>query len=634
MCGIAGFLLREGRAEASNVRAMTDLIRHRGPDDEGVYTDGGCGIGMRRLSIIDLSTGHQPISNEDGSVWVVFNGEIYNYQGLRRDLIAKGHQFATNSDTETLVHLYEEEGPAGVQRLRGMFAYAIWDSRQQKVLLARDRFGKKPLYYAATSRGLYFASELKCLRVAGVPLDIDQDALRLYFQFGYIPDPYSPFREIRKLMPGSWLEYSAHGVRKQGRYWTMPAFAEQNQTGLSEAQARHHLRDLFDESVRIRMIADVPLGAFLSGGIDSSLVVASMALQSPEPVKTFSIGFEESEYNELRYAALVAKKYGTDHHEIVVRPDSVSLINKLVRHYDEPFADSSAIPTYVVSEFAARNVKVALSGDGGDEIFAGYPIINTVERFRFLDRVPQSLRRLISWTANGLPYAAHGKNFLHMVGTPTALDRYFNQNYTPYFLRKRMLNPSWMLPADAAFLQQMLPNNFLPAGTDIVSQYMYFEATANLTGDMLVKVDRASMAASLEIRCPLLDHCLAEFATRIPTNWKWRNGHGKRILLDALSDRLPPELLTRPKMGFGVPIDHWFRGPLRELVHDTLLSPTFLDRGMVSPEFVRYLLREHADGRRSNHHQIYALLMLELWFKSLEDRASSRDESVTCGAYL
>jgi len=634
MCGIAGFLLREGRAQASNVRAMTDLIRHRGPDDEGVYTDGGCGIGMRRLSIIDLSTGHQPISNEDGSVWVVFNGEIYNYQGLRRDLIAKGHQFATNSDTETLVHLYEEEGPAGVQRLRGMFAYAIWDSRQQKVLLARDRFGKKPLYYAATSRGLYFASELKCLRVAGVPLDIDQDALRLYFQFGYIPDPYSPFREIRKLMPGSWLEYSAHGVLKQGRYWTMPAFAEQNQTGLSEAQARHHLRDLFDESVRIRMIADVPLGAFLSGGIDSSLVVASMALQSPEPVKTFSIGFEESEYNELRYAALVAKKYGTDHHEIVVRPDSVSLINKLVRHYDEPFADSSAIPTYVVSEFAARNVKVALSGDGGDEIFAGYPIINTVERFRFLDRVPQSLRRLISWTANGLPYAAHGKNFLHMVGTPTALDRYFNQNYTPYFLRKRMLNPSWMLPADAAFLQQMLPNNFLPAGTDIVSQYMYFEATANLTGDMLVKVDRASMAASLEIRCPLLDHCLAEFATRIPTNWKWRNGHGKRILLDALSDRLPPELLTRPKMGFGVPIDHWFRGPLRELVHDTLLSPTFLDRGMVSPEFVRYLLREHADGRRSNHHQIYALLMLELWFKSLEDRASSRDESVTCGAYL
>jgi len=317
----------------------------------------------------------------------------------------------------------------------------------------------------------------------------------------------------------------------------------------------------------------------------------------------------------------------------VVRPDSVSLINKLVRHYDEPFADSSAIPTYIVSEFAARKVKVALSGDGGDEFFAGYPIINAVERYRFLDRVPQPLRKLVSWTASRLPYSAYGKNFFHMVGTPTALDRYFNQNYTPYYLRKRMLNPDWMLPADAAFLQRMLPGNFLSPATHIVSQYMYFEATANLTGDMLVKVDRASMAASLEVRCPLLDHQLVEFAARMPTNWKWRNGQGKRILLDALGDRLPPELLTRPKMGFGVPIDHWFRGPLRELVHDTLLSPAFLDRGMVSPEFVRYLLREHYDGRRSNHHQIYALLMLEVWYKTLEERIPTGDESVTCGAY-
>jgi asparagine synthase (glutamine-hydrolysing) len=380
------------------------------------------------------------------------------------------------------------------------------------------------------------------------------------------------------------------------------------------------------------MIADVPLGAFLSGGIDSSLVVASMALQSPEPVKTFSIGFEESEYNELQYAALVAKKYHTDHHEIMVRPDSVSLINKLVRHYDEPFADSSAIPTFIVSEFAVRNVKVALSGDGGDEFFAGYPILNDVEKYRFLDHVPQPLRKLISWTAEGLPYFAYGKNFLHMLGTPSALDRYFNQNYAPYFLRQRMLNPDWMLPADAAFLQQMLPDNFLPSGTDIVSQFMYFEATANLTGDMLVKVDRASMAASLEVRCPLLDHRLVEFANRIPTRWKWQNGKGKRILLDALSERLPPELLTRPKMGFGVPIDRWFRGPLRELVHETLLGRDVLDRGIVSPEFVRYLVQEHANGRRSNHHQIYALLMLELWFKNLEEPTTAPDPSVMCGA--
>jgi len=623
MCGIAGFLLRDGKAHDADVRAMCDLIRHRGPDDEGIYTDGNCGIGMRRLSIIDLSTGHQPISNEDGSVWVVFNGEIYNYQQLRKDLIQRGHRFATNSDTETLVHLYEEEGTDGLHRLRGMFAYCIWDSRKRTILLVRDRFGKKPLYYARTPFGFYFASELKCLRAAGVPLDLDQDALRLYFQFGYIADPYSPFRSIRKLMPGSWVECSTEGEIRQGRYWRLPPFSEDNQTGPTEAKAREQVRELFDESVRIRMIADVPLGAFLSGGIDSSLVVASMALQSPEPVKTFSIGFEEAAYNELQYAALVARKYKTDHHEIVVRPDSVSLINKLVHHYDEPFADSSAIPTYIVSEFTARHVKVALSGDGGDEFFAGYPIINLARKYQFLDRVPLSLRKLMSLTADVLPYSAYGKNYLHAVGCPTALDRYFNQNYVPYFFRKHMLNPEWMLPADAAFLQRMLPENFASEDGDIVSQLMYFEATNKLAGDFLVKVDRASMAASLEVRCPFLDHRFAEFATRIPTAWKWQNGKGKRILIEALGDRLPPELLTRPKMGFGVPIDQWFRGPLRELVHDSLLGKMFLERGIVSPDFARYLVEEHERGRRNNHHQIYALLMLELWFESLEPVASA-----------
>lgn len=631
MCGIAGFLLQNGKASAGDVRMMTDLIRHRGPDDEGIYTDGPCGIGMRRLSIIDLSTGHQPISNEDGSVWVVFNGEIYNYPELRHDLVSRGHRFTTNSDTETLVHLYEEEGTEGLERLRGMFAYCIWDARNRKILLVRDRFGKKPLYYAKTSTGFYFASELKCLRAAGVPLDLDRDALRLYFRFGNVPDPYSPFQSIRKLMPGCWIECSADGAVEQGAYWRLPAFSDENQTGLLEEQAAERVRDLFDEAVRIRLISDVPLGAFLSGGIDSSLVVASMALQSREPVKTFSIGFEESAYNELPYARLVAQKYKTEHHDIVVRPDSVSLIYKLVRHYDEPFGDSSAIPTYLVSEFAARHVKVALSGDGGDEFFAGYTIVGDVQRFRFLDRAPRILRQLISSTADRLPYFAHGKNFLHMVGSQTPLDRYFNQNFTPYFLRKRMLNPEWMLPEDVGVLKQLLPDSFLADSADVLSQGMYFEATTILTGDFLVKVDRASMAASLEVRCPFLDQRLAEFATRIPVSWKWQNGKGKKILLDALGDRLPPELLTRGKMGFGVPLDQWFRGPLRELVHDTLLSQSFLNRGMVSPEFIRYLLEEHASGRRSNHHQMYQLLMLELWFKNLEESMSSLQSSLTCG---
>jgi asparagine synthase (glutamine-hydrolysing) len=624
--------MRNGAAKAADVRAMTDVIRHRGPDDEGIYTDGPCGIGMRRLSIIDLSTGHQPISNEDSTVWVVFNGEIYNYQELRQDLMQRGHRFRTNSDTETLVHLYEEKGTEGLELLRGMFAFCIWDGRKRSLLLVRDRFGKKPLYYANTSAGFYFGSELKCLRVAGVPLDLDQEALRLYFQFGYIADPYSPIRAIRKLMPGSWMECSAEGQVKQGRYWRLPPFSEENRTGCNEAQTKEKLCELFDEAVRIRMIADVPLGAFLSGGIDSSLVVASMARQSAAPVKTFSIGFEESAYNELDYARLVAKKYKTDHHDIVVKPDSVELIKKLVRHYDEPFGDSSAIPTYIVSDFAVKHVKVALSGDGGDEFFAGYMIVGEVQKYRFVDRIPSYLRKLISWTAEGLPYAAYGKSFLRMLGSPTALDRYFNQNYTPYFLRQRMLNPEWMLPADAALLERMLPDNFNSGNDDIVSQLMYFEATNLLTGDFLTKVDRASMAASLEVRCPMLDNRLCEFATRIPTSWKWKDGKGKRILIEALGDRLPPELLTRGKMGFGVPLDQWFRGPLKELVHDSLLGKKFLDRGIVSPDFVRYLVEEHESGRRSNHHQIYALLMLELWFENLEEPVRAPEHPGTCVA--
>lgn len=631
MCGIAGYLLRNQPAREETVRAMCAQIRHRGPDDEGVYVDGGCAIGMRRLSIIDLSTGHQPVSNEDGSVWVVFNGEIYNYQELRADLIARGHRFRTNSDTETLVHLYEERGAGGLPLLRGMFAYCIWDARERKALLARDRFGKKPLYYALLDDGLYFASELKCLRAAGVPLEEDREALRPYFQFGFIPDPLSAFRNVRKVMPGGWLEYRMDGGVRQGRYWQVPQFEPGEAARIGEAETRPRIRELFDNAVCMRMIADVPLGAFLSGGIDSSLVVASMALQSKEPVKTFSIGFEEARYNELEYAAMVAKQYRTDHHEILVRPDSIELIQKLAWQFDEPFADSSAVPTYIVSEFAARHVKVALSGDGGDEFFAGYPTLENIARFQWLDRAPGFARKLAWWTASALPYSAYGKNRLRGVGAATALDRYFETNFYLYFARQQMLRPEWMLPAGAAYLQKLLPHCFPPSG-DTFAQAEYFEATCNLTGDMLVKVDRASMAASLEVRCPLLDHVFAEFAASIPLAWKRRNGAGKQILLEALGDRLPPALLTRPKMGFGVPLDDWFRGPLRELTWDTLTGRRFLDREIVNPAFVRYLLEEHQSGRRSNHHQIYSLLMLELWQRNLEEPVAGDGHFASCVA--
>lgn len=615
MCGIAGFYLLKARAELPVLRGMCDRIRHRGPDDEGFHIDGGCGIGMRRLSIIDLNTGHQPISNEDGSIWVVFNGEIYNYQELRQDLIAKGHRFRTNSDTETLIHLYEQEGVDGISRLRGMFAYAIWDSRKGQLLLVRDRFGKKPLYYAALPEGIYFASELKCFQHLNIPFELDRDALRLYFQFGYLPDPASPFKAIRKLAPGGWMTFDREGNAQQGRYWRLPVPAETPPAGLSREDARVQLRELFDEAVRIRLVADVPLGAFLSGGIDSSSVVASMARQLQEPVKTFSIGFEEAAFNELHYARMVAEQYQTDHHEIVVRPDSINLVSTLVKHLDEPFADSSAIPTYIVSEFTARHVKVALTGDGGDELFAGYDSFFEVRKLQRFDRVPQVLRWALRQIADSLPYSAYGKNYLRMIAHPTSLGRYFEVNYVPWYLRQALLTPEWMLPADAGFLASTL-SDFLVDGSSTLTQALYFEATAKLTGDMLVKVDRMSMAASLEVRCPLLDHKLAEFAATLPHAWKMhKNGLGKAILLEAIGDRLPPPLLTRAKMGFGVPIAIWFRGPLRDFLRDHLLSRQFLDRDIVNPDFLRHLLDEHDSGRRNNDIRLWGLLMLELWLR-------------------
>ena len=435
MCGIAGYFLRSSDADLSQVQAMCDEIRHRGPDDEGYRIEGRMGMGMRRLSIIDLAMGRQPIANEDGTVWVVFNGEIYNYRDLRASLRCSGHRFRTQSDTEVLVHLYEEEGVAGIERLRGMFACAIWDSRQRSLMLVRDRFGKKPLYYAALPGGLYFGSELKCLRAAGVPLEHDREALQLYFLLGYIPDPWTPYLAIRKLAPGGWLRCNADGRIEEGRYWTLPAPAEQAPAGLSASDACGYVRKVFDQAVKMRLISDVPVGAFLSGGIDSTSVVASMALQSPQPVKTFSIGFEEPGFNELSLASALARKYGTEHHHMIVRPDSVELVSKLVRHFDEPFGDSSAIPTYLVSEFAARYVKVALTGDGGDELFAGYESFLDIERLRLLDHVPRVLRALISRIADRLPYSAYGKNYLRMISRPTALERYFESASPHYLLR-------------------------------------------------------------------------------------------------------------------------------------------------------------------------------------------------------
>jgi asparagine synthase (glutamine-hydrolysing) len=618
MCGIAGQFLLHEKADVTNIRYMCDQIRYRGPDDEGYHIDGGCGLGMRRLSIIDLTTGHQPISNEDGSLWIVFNGEIYNYQELRRDLIRAGHRFRTNSDTETLVHLHEEEGVEGIRKLRGMFAYALWDARRRSLLLVRDRFGKKPLYYAALPRGLYFGSELKCLRAAGVPLDLDPEALRLYLQFAYIPHPWSSYRAIRKLDPGSWMIYHPDGRIERNHYWKLPVPVAEPGPDLTEPEASDRLRTTFDESVRLRMISDVPLGAFLSGGIDSSLVVASMAHQSTAPIKTFSIGFEEAEFNELPYARQVAHHYKTEHREMLVRPDSLDLLPRIVRHFDEPFGDTSAIPTFLVSEFASQHVKVCLTGDGGDELFGGYETLLHVERQHWMDRVPQFVRHAISRAADGLPYSAYGKNYLRMMSRCSALERYFEMNTAPYFLRCLLLQPDWINPTDGAFFRDTFPDCLPPDSAGILAQALYFEATAKLAGDILVKVDRMSMANSLEVRCPLLDSELAELASRLPHAWKIRDGSGKRILLQALGDRLPPGILKRKKMGFGVPLAVWFRGPLREFLWDHLTGSAFLNRGIVSRDFLESMLREHQSGRRNNSYWLGLLLMLELWFRNFE----------------
>lgn len=623
MCGIAGFYWLNEPANAAVLRSMCDEIRHRGPDDDGIHIEATCGIGMRRLSIIDLSTGHQPIANEDETIWIVFNGEIYNFQALRAELIRKGHRFRTNSDTETIIHLYEEEGPAGVSRLRGMFAFAIWDAKRRRLFIARDRFGKKPLYYAVTRRGLVFGSELKCLRAAGVELETDETALKLYFRFSCIPDPFTAYQDVKKLPPGCLLLYDGGSSVSIERYWSLPEPAAVRPHDLTYEDARTRVRELFDESVAIRMIADVPLGAFLSGGIDSSLVVASMAAQSREPVKTFSIGFEDQRFNELEYARAVADQYRTEHHEIIVKPDALAIINRIVDHFDEPFGDSSAIPTLIVSEQTARHVKVALSGDGGDELFAGYESFFWMDKLRRADHIPRLARSAMSAAAALLPYSAPGKNYLRMLSRPTPMARYFELNYAHYFLRESLLEPRWMMPDDVEWLRGAMPHNFIDSEADILSQVMYWEATAKLSADMLVKVDRMSMAASLEVRCPLLDHELAALAMRIPHEWKMRHGQGKFILLDAMRDRLPEQVWNRPKQGFAVPLVNWFRTSLRDFLHDHLDSSRFFSRGIVRPEFVRYLLREHDSGRRNNAHWLFNLLMLELWFRRSEERAAA-----------
>jgi asparagine synthase (glutamine-hydrolysing) len=624
MCGIAGIVEVGGRVvDRDLLTAMTTVQAHRGPDGDGFVCRDGVGFGHRRLAIIDLVTGDQPMPNDDQSVWIVFNGEIYNYRELRDELEARGARFRTQSDTEVILRAYEAYGPECVSHLRGMFAFAILDERARRVFLARDRIGIKPLVYHWDGRRLLFASELKgILQAADVPRDLDFEALGEYLGYHYVAAPRTIFRAIRKLPPASTLTLSLDGgAPRVARYWTL-RFSPQPR--VSESEWIEGLRGQLARAVRSHMISDVPIGAFLSGGLDSSTVVALMAQASGAPVRTFSIGFAESDFDELAYARQVAARYGTDHYELVVKPSALDVLPKLAWHFDEPFADSSAIPTYYVSKITREHVTVALSGDGGDENFAGYRrYARAQELHERLDRgVFRFARPLLRLAAGALPVGAFGQAYAGLLGAGD-FGRYHRlMTYERAETLRRLLSDDlWgavVAPSPARF-SRLAAELEAP---DYVSALQLIDIHTYLPEDILTKVDRASMAVSLESRVPLLDHVLMEYAATIPSALKLRGGQGKHILKRAMALSLPGDILTRRKMGFGVPLGEWFRGELRDMAHDVLLSQESRERGIFRSSEVEHLLSTHEAGRRDWSARLWALICFELWMSRWAEKGS------------
>lgn len=632
MCGIAGIVAadREAQIEAVDIQTMCAAIVHRGPDDEGIFARGPVGLGMRRLSIIDVAGGQQPTHNEDRAIWVVFNGEIYNFPELRKELEADGHTFYTRSDTEVIVHLYERYGSDCVTHLRGMFAFALYDFAQRKLLLARDRLGKKPLHYALCDGVLYFASEIKSIfAVAPELLELDKQGIAQFLYYGFIPDPFTAFESIKKLSPGHFLEFH-NGVVRIRKYWDLPQFCSSH---LPEAECLEKLEQTFLDAVRMRLISDVPLGALLSGGVDSSIVVAAMARISNAPVKTFSIGFSESDFNETEYARSVASQFGTDHHELTVRGDLWETLQKLTGIIDEPFADSSIIPTYHVSRIARQHVTVVLSGDGGDELFAGYDGYAIHHRRRFLDLLPPFAASVYhKYAYPMLPSKLRGRKLAHNLVLNS---------------RERFVSGRAVLPIHDAELTILTPDLLQvvaaedgPAATmrryydeacasDLVSRMQYTDVKTYLTADVLTKVDRMSMACSLEVRCPLLDHVFVELAATLPLSMKLR-GNTRKYLLRKLAEKLgvPREAIHRPKQGFALPLKHWMRADLKGAIADLLLEPRTLQRGYFRRSQVERLLSEHHRGERDNSTALWQLLAFEMWHRNyLERRAAAQPTS-------
>jgi len=627
MCGIVGIVNSNSRPASREVlERMNRCIVHRGPDEDGFYVNKSVALAMRRLSIIDLAGGQQPIFNRDRTKSIVFNGEIYNFQELRKDLEARGHEFYTNCDTEVIVHLYDRYGADCVQHLRGMFAFAIWDTKDDSLFIARDRVGKKPLLYSHQQNGdLIFGSEFRALLAhPDISRSVDYEAIDNYLSYLCIPAPQTAFKQIRKLEPAHWLRWKDGRVETK-RYW-MPDFSKKIKISTQEAEAET-LR-ILRESTKLRMISEVPLGAFLSGGVDSSAVVALMAETSAQPVKTFSIGFEEQDYSELKYARRVAEHVGAEYNEFIVRPNALEVLPTLVEHYGEPYADSSAIATYYVAKETRKFVTVALNGDGGDESFAGYERYAAMRIAEKYYKIPAYLRKTFIENAVDLIPASEArhsrardlKRFVKAAGLPKT-ERYFRwvgaldrqtkaELYTDDFK-----NDTLRFDASKTLGQWFDKTNNL----GILDATLLTDQMTYLPNDLLVKVDIASMAVSLEARSPLLDHKVIEFAASLPENIKMKRFETKSLLKKVAARLVPKDVIYRRKMGFGVPIGNWFRGEMKDFVRGALLSEKSMRRNIIKPDALRKYVGEHIDGKNDYTHQIYTLLMLELWFQRFID---------------
>jgi len=626
MCGIAGFINVDRNAPKAEREILLDkmckIITHRGPDEQGATVEGRAALGMRRLSIIDLKGGQQPIYSQDGSKFIVFNGEIYNYRELKAELESLGYKFKTNSDTETIIHAYEEFGADCVNKLRGMFAFAIWDKSDESLFVARDRVGKKPLFYSLLPSGNFvFGSELKSLLTHGeLSKEIDYSALDAYLTFGYVPEEFCIFTGVEKLQPGYFLKFK-DGKIKTEQFWDFKY--EEISEVKSEEDYASELREKIRDAVKVRLISEVPLGAFLSGGVDSSAIVGLMSQILDKPVKTFSIGFNEDTFSELKYARIAAKHFNTEHHEFVVTPDLVETIDELVWHFDEPFSDPSSMPTYMVSKMARDYVTVVLSGDGGDELFAGYTRYLIDKKRSGLGSLPKALREvLMQPISEALPHGTRGKNFLYNTSLD-AIERYIDSVSQFGKLKKSALYSekfkeklNGKRSSEEVF--QAIAKS-VSTGNPI-DNLLYLDSKTYLPSDILTKVDRMSMATSLEARVPLLDQDLIDYVTqKIPTSLKLKGDVTKYIFKKSLEGLVPKEILYREKQGFGVPIGEWINTQLKDKIHDTLNEKKTLERGYFDSKYIKLLLDEHSSGRRDHSHPLWVLWMLELWHRRFID---------------